>query len=232
VNDLPAQFQMLAQGDVDQWIDLLIIVVLGVFYAIAALIKAARRKSQEVQRERSAKGRLGPTETWQQRLARKAEEIQRAVEAKGKEAAERIERLERQAHVRESRPQAGNVVVRPGRGGESMLVYGRNEPGGAARSQHAAWEQRAKEAVSTAAQEAATRPSYASLAGPGDVSPGPIMSSELGKDAMTTAAAFPGYDPASIIDSSDPDALRKAILHYEILGKPIGLRDPSGQCSI
>jgi hypothetical protein len=231
VNDLPAQFQVLARGDVDQWIDLLIIVVLGVFYAIAGVIRAARKKSQEAQRDRSGKGQVGPTETWQQWLVRKAEEIQRAVEAKSREAAERMQRLEQQARTREStakpRPRAGKVVARPGRGGESVLVYERNAPGDAARSHHAAREQRAREAISAAAREATMQPSYASLAGqPAEAPLGPVAPGELGGMAVTTAAGSSGYDPASIIDPGDPDALRKAILHYEILGKPIGLRDP------
>jgi hypothetical protein len=29
------------------------------------------------------------------------------------------------------------------------------------------------------------------------------------------------------LDFADPDELRRAILHYEILGKPLSLRDPS-----
>ena len=31
-----------------------------------------------------------------------------------------------------------------------------------------------------------------------------------------------------LTDYSDPDQLRRAILHYEILGKPLSMRDPSG----
>ena len=38
-----------------------------------------------------------------------------------------------------------------------------------------------------------------------------------------------GYEPGVIIDYSDPEALRKAILHYEILGKPLALRDTSDE---
>jgi hypothetical protein len=30
-----------------------------------------------------------------------------------------------------------------------------------------------------------------------------------------------------VVDYGDPDALKKAILQYEILGKPLALRDPS-----
>ena len=38
-----------------------------------------------------------------------------------------------------------------------------------------------------------------------------------------------GFEPTAIIDYSDPDALKKAILHYEILGKPLAVRDESEQ---
>jgi hypothetical protein len=32
-----------------------------------------------------------------------------------------------------------------------------------------------------------------------------------------------------LLDYADPDELRMAILHYEILGMPLSLRGPSGQ---
>ena len=35
--------------------------------------------------------------------------------------------------------------------------------------------------------------------------------------------------PEILSDYADPDDLRRAILHYEILGRPLSLRDPSGQ---
>ena len=61
----------------------------------------------------------------------------------------------------------------------------------------------------------------------------PLQPIEAGTEGIEVQReAVAGYDPASVIDSSDPDALRKAILHYEILGKPIGLRDPSEQSTI
>jgi len=31
-----------------------------------------------------------------------------------------------------------------------------------------------------------------------------------------------------LLDYADPEELRRAILHYEILGRPLSLRDPSG----
>jgi hypothetical protein len=228
VTDYTAQLRMLGQGDADQWIDLLIIVVLGVFYAVASLIKTARRKSQQAERAGPAPGRSKPAESWQQRLARKAEEIQRAVEAKNEQAAERIRRLEQQARVREPmadsrsapgpvppapRPHMANVLADAGRGGESG--------GDAGRRRHAAREQRVKEAVSAAGREAAKQPT--------DVVLEAVAPDAPDKEMMPMAPDLASYDPASIIDSSDPGALQKAVLHYEILGKPVGLRDPFEQ---
>ena len=37
------------------------------------------------------------------------------------------------------------------------------------------------------------------------------------------------YLPELLTDYADPDELRRAILHYEILGKPLSLRDPSDE---
>ncbi|MBA7660547.1 hypothetical protein ES703_68549 [subsurface metagenome] len=44
-------------------------------------------------------------------------------------------------------------------------------------------------------------------------------------------AEFPKskYLSEVLLDYADPDELRMAILHYEILGRPLSLRDPSGQ---
>ena len=48
---------------------------------------------------------------------------------------------------------------------------------------------------------------------------------------MDRAAEVPEskYLSEVLLDFTDPDDLRIAILHYEILGRPLSLRDPSGQ---
>ncbi len=48
---------------------------------------------------------------------------------------------------------------------------------------------------------------------------------------MDMAAEVPEskYLSEVLMDYADPDELRMAILHYEILGRPLSLRDPSGQ---
>ena len=44
-----------------------------------------------------------------------------------------------------------------------------------------------------------------------------------------TAQAVPAAEPKPVLDFGDSDELRRAVLHYEILGKPISLRDRSEQ---
>ncbi len=44
----------------------------------------------------------------------------------------------------------------------------------------------------------------------------------IGSEAQPEEAIF-----EALLDFDDPDDLKRAILHYEILGKPLSLRDPS-----
>lgn len=240
-----AHLRAIAQIDSDQWINFLILAIMAVLWLFATLLKAAtKRKPSEDQQGGPARVQR---ETWQVRLARKAEELQRALEGPSGEAGERVpqrmhEKAGAQGRVEERSP--GKITVRSGRGGKSVLVYQRAEPAAdSTRGQHAARQGEAKEAVS-----AAGRTAMVSQAEPKLEAPEPTLNSAADELAdMTLNLPRPpepakegpetrrepgtGYDPASIIDSNDPDAIRKAILHYEILGKPIGLRDPLEQPS-
>ena len=44
---------------------------------------------------------------------------------------------------------------------------------------------------------------------------------------ITAETPQPKHLPELLLDYEDPEKLRRAILHYEILGKPLSLRDPS-----
>ena len=59
--------------------------------------------------------------------------------------------------------------------------------------------------------------------------PGPLKPDEIQQGLARDSG---GFEPAAVIDYSDPDALKKAILHYEILGKPLALRDEAAQTSV
>jgi hypothetical protein len=230
VNDGIAQLHIVAQSG-DGWADLLVFLVVAAFWVIGGLVRVARRRSQEA----SVRPQGRPRESWQQRLARKAEELQRATEMKRPEPAREPVAPNRPT------PPRGQVRVRPGRGGEPVLVYEQNQPRATtAKARHAARQQQAREAVAAARYTAAREPAPELNVGVRGLGPGPTTEGvagvtlsptrpELGVERLATPQESVGYAPASIIDYNDPDALRKAILHYEILGTPLSLRDPSEQ---
>ena len=240
--DWMAQLRVLAQRDGEEWVNILFIVAVAVFWAIGGLIKAAGARKNAPQNRRQDRSRPADAQkqgTWQQRLARKAEEIKQAAD-------ERIRTLQEQAESPSSAPEApvrdrptqGRVTVRTRRGGESVLVYERHDP-------HKAAEEKQRLAAQAAhAQQAAERRRRAHLkAKPPQVmsvqSPLPDALSEMGQrpepldldESLPKAAPQAGYTASSLIDYTDADALKRAILHYEILGKPLSLRDPFQSCS-
>ncbi len=236
--DWIAQLRVLAQRDGEEWVNILFIVAVAVFWAIGGLIKAAGGRKNAPQSRRQDRPRPADAQkqgTWQQRLARKAEEIKQAAD-------ERIRMLQEQVESPSSAPEApgrdrsaqGRVTVRRRRGGESVLVYERNDPRKAAEE-----KQRRAAAQAAQAQHAAERRRRAHLA-PKPPRATPVHGSlpdalsameqkpePLGLDeSLPDAAPQAGYSASSLIDYTEADALKRAILHCEILGKPLSLRDP------
>lgn len=242
--DHMTQFILLARrGDSEDWVNILVVVVLAAFWLVAGLIKTMAKKSPQQEQpgaEDSTGQQRRPGESWQQRLVRKAEEIQR--------------RLEEQAGVREPRSQrpparetaarspqgpGARISVRPGRQGESVVVYERPPAQPSIQREHQVAHQReAQRAVATAGQQttpmlepvrrATPEPMMEGLAPIIAEPPELLKPGEVQQGPMGDAG---GFEPAAVIDYSDPDALKKAILHYEILGKPLALRDESAQVS-
>jgi hypothetical protein len=54
-----------------------------------------------------------------------------------------------------------------------------------------------------------------------------VMKLEEKPTGITTETPRPKHLAEPLLDYEDPEKLRRAILHYEILGKPLSLRDPS-----
>ncbi len=208
------QFRLLAQGgDAEGWMNILFIVVVAVIWAIGGIVKAAGagRKNRQQQEGRSSEQNPPKRETLFQKLAKKAEEIQRAVELQAQQTTERPRKPE--GPGQKSRPPAGRVAVRTGRGGQSVLVYER-------------------QASSPAAPREKQRPPRTSPTQPdrrrersttGGAAPTPP------KTSVVEQMATPACVSPLLADYSDADALKRAILHSEILGKPLALRDPSEQ---
>ena len=242
---LLTQLGILAQRgrDMDGWVNVLFIVVMTVLWAVGALIKGAGAKARRQGGQSQTKQPEARRETWQQRLARKVGEVQRAAEERSKQVAERMRKLEEKAQLgrggrrdvkgpEPARPPAGRVTVHPGRGGEAVMVY---EPG--QRRGLAAQQRRAREAVSAARRQApARRPREPKVAPTPETPQREPAVDGLSLPALSQAVSEPlrprtearakGFEGGVIIDYSDPDALKKAILQYEILGRPLALRDP------
>ncbi|MBN2129488.1 MAG: hypothetical protein JW741_08325 [Sedimentisphaerales bacterium] len=217
---LLSQLGPLAQQrpDTDEWVNVLFVVVVAVLYVVGALIKGAGGKAQK--RGGQSRPAEGQRETWQQRLARKAEEVQRAAEAHTKEAAAGMRRLAEQAREQQAQspraatrppsPPRGRLTTRPGRGGQDVLVYEQGTPESPSERQQRAARLRRPRQVTVEQQRVPQRQ----------------VVTEPARPLTRAPRASTAVPASSIIDYNDPDALKKAILLREILGKPVGLRDP------
>lgn len=215
MSDIFAQFGILAQGpDLDSWTNLLVIIIMLFLWLVGGIIKAmSKKKPRQGAEQEGAAGQQRPArETWQKRLARKAEEIQRAIE--------QGELPRSTPPARPPQPTAGKVTVRQGPRGESVIVYERTEPQPAARPAQPAARPRPP-------RKPAAVSDRATIKEPAAVSLGPALAPEPEREKVETSRELADLGSEAVRDYSDPDAVRKAILHYEILGKPVGLRDPS-----
>ncbi len=224
-----SQLAPLARGEgLGEWANILFLVVIAVFSVVGGLIKnVAAKGKQQAGRGASQGPAAGPSrETWQQRLGRKAEEIQRAIEAK---YGQTQQQPPAPSPSEQNQPGQGKLTIRTDRGGESIMVLEKDGAGLIARQQ-AAKERQAREATASARRRAAER-----RLGTKSKPQSNVAGEAIGRQGLLSvgATAEPPREPASsyaaasiIIDSNDPEALKKAILHYEILGKPLAWRDP------
>lgn len=201
------QLGLLAQDDAGRWMNILFIVVVAVFWAIGGLVKVASNKSHKQGASRPSDG--WKRETWLQQLTKKAQDIQRAMGREGSKEQPHPSYHPQEHPIEASRPPEGRVAA---------LVHERQEPQRPAeRLQQPARAQAGPKAAFQAERQIAAESLNVPMA-----SQQP-MRTPL-RAATTTAPADHASPP--IIDYMDRDALEKAILQYEILGKPTALRDP------
>jgi hypothetical protein len=157
------------------WMQILVFVILAVFYAVGSIVKAKANKTAPKKKERIPRKpvRKPPEST---------KELQMLKQLFGlSEEAESSQPAPSQAAKPQVRP-AGRKVTRP--------------------------------------QPAARRKSPAEAKME-------KVSGRAAKTAVATGVPHTGYLSEILSDYDDPGKLRRAILHYEILGKPMSLRDPS-----
>jgi len=221
------QTRWLAQGDAEEWMNILFIVAVAVFWAIGGLIKAAGAKKNAPQKGGQAPRRRQPT--WQERLARKAEEMMQAAEGRVRASQQQGEPSHQEDASSADRPKQGRVIMRARRGGEPVLVYERHDvsqPPQRRSPRPVREHRRHREDVSRRRPRPIEPESPVTSAtdrpGPEISSPSPPIQSRPQPVSEPVASPY-------LIDYADIDALKRAILHYEILGKPVSLRDPSQQ---
>lgn len=247
--ELAAQLDLLAQGrNFEEWGDFLVIAIMAILWLAGAVVKTigSRKRAQPQSQQGDASKPRRPRTTWQERLVRKVEEMQRAAEAQaGKTSQGRRSPGETpQPQPTPAAPPAGRVRVRTGPKGDSLIVFERPPSTGATeRKQQTARYKDVRKAVTTAGQQAARSPAVEpriETTGPGSE---PIIKGMVGTMREPPGSLEPGalrsrttresasFQPSALIDYDDPDALMKAILHYEILGKPLALRESSDEPS-
>lgn len=212
------QSGLLAQReDFGQWVNILVIAIFVVVTVIGGLVKNAEAKKRQQQSGSRATPQRpsqdSPRETWQQRLIRRAEKVQQAIEAKYEDAMQ-------------ARPQQAGTPDRTQRHG-APTAYEKDRPASGTRHE-AARQRQARDAVASARRVEAKRTLTAQRGRPsGAAMPAARAEAPIYADSASHAPAETagGLTPP-MLDYSDPEALKKAILQLEILGKPLALREP------
>jgi len=224
MNALLAQLVQLARGkDVEGWMDILVIVLVAAVYGLATILKTKRgKKAQEQSEGEQGRKPQRKPEGGRGLLEQFVREIQRAVEP----TQERESRLAAQpAPKKFDRPQPAPAV-----------------------SKYAAEAKQVSRPKPITPPAKAKRPGLELSMPALQVQPGfeELPELQTGIEALPeftvkTVEGLVGkrkgmaevpeskYLSEVLLDYADPDELRMAILHYEILGRPLALRGPAGQ---
>ncbi len=194
-------------GDDIGWVRLLIFVILAILFGLGRLLKSKADASEEDQQYASAPGRRKPTGAAKPMDKRPVGQPRRPVPvAPAKELGPRTGRPGRQL----ARPQA--TLRKPVVPGQRRLIRG--APGGL---------------VKPARPVETKLPSLPHLEQPGQILAEPLAELEHKMPVARVQEPEAATILERLLDFEDPEDLQKAVLHYEILGKPLGLRGPSEQ---
>ena len=251
MNELTLTVLLAQGGGGEGWMDLLFILVVAAFWLLGTIgktIQARKGAPQQRPRQDEAGERKQGAGTWQERLAGKLEEMQRAAESKTRQAAEHARKMHEQLgggrqggqtpRPAGAQSPGGRLTVRQGPRGESVMVYEQAQAKNAKEAQQARRPSRplaprpgrrrtVKAATVQPEIDTGIRPLEPIVSGLAAMDSPAVKPLDAHATKLTSPPQATGYEPATLIDPTDPDALRKAVLHYEILGKPVSLRDMS-----
>ena len=207
MSELLAQIIPLAQKDnVDSWMNILFVVVLAVFWIVGGIIKANKNKREGRQEEQTP---LKPAHKPPARSKGLLEQIFEQARAHVESAQDRPSRPSPQ------QPSTKLAAIR------------------SAAQKYAAQVEQAAQLKTTKPTPEPELPPPEPHIQP-DIRDLPEYTDKAVKKLQAKHVSVPAEITESrhlseiLSDYSDPDELRRAILHYEILGRPLSLRDPSG----
>jgi hypothetical protein len=188
------------------WVQLLVFLVVAVIYALGSIVKTKKGRKAEGQEQKSSFG-----------FSRKAGQ---KLPTTGKTRKQRIEEVEPRPAPTSSGPQTPRrVTIRPAADWTEVVgkvleaVTGVTPTFGE------------PPAVSEAGM---SKPKVSPIPPPGvgqAIEPAVRTPSKPEGFLMPSEVPVPAYLTEILTDYADPEKVRKVILHYEILGKPLSLRD-------
>jgi hypothetical protein len=225
MNALLAQFILVARGkDVEGWMDILVIVLVAAVYGLATILKTKKRKKVQEQSEEQQKRtpQRKPAAGGRGVLEQFIREIQRAVEP----TAERESRpATRPAPKKVAHPHPAPAVrkyaaeAKPAPRPQPITPPAKPKRPGFELSMPAPQVQPDFEELPELQTGIEALPEFT----------GKTIEGLVGKRKDMAEIPESKYLSEVLLDYADPDELRMAILHYEILGRPLSLRDPSSQ---
>lgn len=244
MNELLAQIILaVRRRDTESWMNILVIVAIAIVYGLSTILKAKAKKPAEKEEKEEPLGRK-PGSKLKEIAERFQKELSELSRDRAYEPPQRAKGLQKESFQQARRP-AGPAAPEP-------RPY---RPGVQQPRPKVAAAPRAVEKFATEAERPRRLQTIKPLAEPELGIPTPQLKPELQElpelktrieelPEFTSAAvkkltarrgAIPAemaeaeHLPEILSDYADPDDLRRAILHYEILGRPLSLRDPSGQ---
>ena len=194
------------------WMQILVFIIMVVIYALGNIFKAKKVITERGEKE-SATG--GPPKA-RQRLLVINEELQKEAVAEGRGT--------------ESKPAAmsGRVTIQPTFMDKVAEIIGKKLKIIAEQTGQVGFLESVKK-IREVPDAIQVRPELKPRAPqPPEVTPKPIFEVEQKGVPIVAEAPVPMYLAEIISNYSDPEELRRAILHYEILGKPLSLREQQG----
>jgi len=220
MNALLAQFILVARGNDEGWWNILILVIVAAVYGLGAIIKAKGKKSQEqVEEEQGRKPQRKP-EGSRRVLEQFFNEVRGLAEStQDRESRQAVQPAPKK--IAHPQPAVRKYAAEAKQAGPVQPTTPPAKPKrpGLELSMPAPQVQPDFEELPELQTDIEALPEFTTKAVEGLV----------GKRKGMAEVPESKYLSEVLLDYADPNELRMAILHYEILGRPLALRGPSGQ---